>query len=60
MDAARTEAIQGAREIAAERVKSGVLLDLHDNFEIADEAGRVLETVRFSEALKIIGVDRSK
>lgn len=60
LDAALTEAIEGARDLAADSVRSGESLDLTDCFEITDDAGQLLATVRFCEALDIIGNKATK
>lgn len=52
MGAARTEAIEGAREVIADRVRFGDPVDFADSFEITDIEGRVLEAVLFSDAIK--------
>lgn len=57
LDAARIEAIEGARDIAADRVKSGEPLNLADCFEITDEAGQLQTTVQFGEAVDVTGSD---
>ncbi len=49
--AARTEAIKAARDIMAEHIHKG--LDVSGwSFEIADEDGRHVTTVPFSEAIR--------
>jgi hypothetical protein len=53
IDAAREEAVTGAREIAADRVRSDEVLDLGARVEITDASGTSLLTVPFSEALVI-------
>jgi hypothetical protein len=55
LEAARAEAVEGAREIAADRLRFGQPVNLGDYFEITNEAGQPLLTVRFSEAITIIG-----
>ncbi len=57
LNAARIDAVEGAREIAADRVKSGEPINLADSFEIADEAGQIQTTVQFGEAVDVIGND---
>lgn len=56
LDAARTEAIGSAREIAADRVRFGKPLYLDARFEITDEEGRALLTVVFREAVVLRGL----
>lgn len=53
IDAAREEAVAGARQIAADRVRSGEVLDLGARVEITDASGTSVLTVPFSEALVI-------
>jgi hypothetical protein len=54
LDAARGNALREAREMACAQVVAG-----HVNFrhriEIADEAGEVLETVHFGDAVQVQG-----
>lgn len=50
-DAAGTEAAASARDIVAERVKSGKPFGLDDVFEITDESGQLVLTVPFREAV---------
>jgi hypothetical protein len=50
VEAARNEAALSARELMADRLKSGLPLD-GDSFEIADAAGEVLATVRFGDCV---------
>jgi hypothetical protein len=51
IDAAIEEAQAAAREMIAEGVKANRPLVLGYAFEIADEAGTVLRTVKFTESL---------
>lgn len=51
LDAAKAEAEAAVREILAERIRSGRAID-GSCVEIADEAGRILATVRFADFLK--------
>ena len=51
LEAARMEAIGAARELLSEAILAGNLL-LEHKIEIADEAGRVLLTVPFREAVR--------
>ena len=60
MNAARTEAIEGARDLATDRVRSGEPINLAYCFEITDEAGQLQATIEFSEALDIIGNEAIK
>lgn len=50
LNAARNEALQSAREILADAIKSPSP-ELFDSFIIADESGRELETVLLRDAL---------
>jgi len=52
LDAARAAAADGAREILAERVRMGLLID-GQKFEICDGAGTLLATVSFKSVLKL-------
>lgn len=52
LDVARSEAEQSAREIVAEQVKHGEVINGR-TFEIADAAGAILATVPFRSALKL-------
>jgi hypothetical protein len=52
LDSARARAIDGIRSIASQEVRGG-RLDLEGRIEIADEAGTVLGTVRFPEAVEV-------
>jgi hypothetical protein len=53
--AAREEAVHVARDLAAEIIGNGDLLDLDGRIEIADEDGKTLLNVRFRDALPIKG-----
>jgi hypothetical protein len=50
--AARAYAVDGIRSLAGEEVRFGQL-SLDIRVEIADEAGRILETVRFADAIEV-------
>lgn len=49
--AALTEALEAARDLLAEQVKAGTSPG-EQHFEISDDAGRMLATVPFRDALK--------
>ncbi len=51
LEAARTEAVGAARELMSEAILKGLLLLSH-NVDIADEAGRVVLSVPFREAVR--------
>lgn len=51
LEAARERALEGIRSIVADEALHG-LLDLRGQVDIADEAGRVIEVVAFSEAFE--------
>ncbi|MBM1169882.1 DUF6894 family protein [Microvirga arabica] len=51
LDAARTEALNGIRDLLAEAIKQGKDDLLDDAIVIADETGRELMTIPFIEAL---------
>ena len=53
LDAARSEALASAREMLAERLKAGRVLD-GQQIDICDEAGQKLATVRFREAFQVL------
>lgn len=53
VEAARTAAIRGARDIMAEDVRSGELR-LSDAIEVADERGEVVSVVAFRDAVTIV------
>ncbi|GLS47061.1 hypothetical protein GCM10007884_50630 [Methylobacterium brachythecii] len=50
LDAAKAEAFAAAREMLAERVKAGKLLN-GETFEITDDTGTVLATLPLRDAL---------
>lgn len=56
-DAARAKAVEGIRSILAEDVKEG-LLDLRGGVDIADEAGAVVLSVAFADAVELRLDDR--
>lgn len=51
LDAARAEALASAREILANRLRSGEVLD-GQSIEITDAAGEVLATVPLKDAIR--------
>lgn len=52
LDAARIEALEGARSLLSETVRTGGVLD-GQRFEIVDESGQVLDTLSFRDALRL-------
>jgi hypothetical protein len=52
LDAARAEAVLGAREIMAEKLRAGEVLN-GETIEITDAEGVVLEVVTFRSVLKL-------
>ena len=52
LPAARAEAIRGIRSLLASEVGKGSM-DLGGRIEIASPAGKVLQTIKFAEALEI-------
>lgn len=52
LDAAKAEAIAGARDILAEKLRAGEVLS-GAVIEIADETGQVLAVVRFRDAIRL-------
>ena len=51
---ARQEALRGARSLACEEVLKG-RLHLNHRIEVVDENGRILETVKFGDAVAVDG-----
>jgi hypothetical protein len=56
LDAARAEAIKGARSVIASEVLEG-RLDLAGHIDVTDEKGALVLTVTFQEAVSRIGVE---
>lgn len=52
LEAARQQALAGIRSLAGEEVRGG-LLNLDGRVEIADEAGAILASVRFADAIEV-------
>lgn len=52
LDAAHLQALEGARDILAEMLRKGEVLD-RQTIEITDEAGAVLAVVRFRDAFRL-------
>ncbi|MBC9033825.1 hypothetical protein IAG41_15625 [Sphingomonas sp. JC676] len=52
LEAARVQALSGIRSIIGEELASG-LVDLNGRLEICDEAGSVLLSVPFSDAVEL-------
>ena len=52
LEAARVEALEGARTILAEKVKAGAVVD-GQRFEIVDESGAVRATLPFRAAIRL-------
>ena len=52
LDAARSEAVRGARDIIASAVRAGGLLD-GQRIEITDAEGRLLASVPFKDVIRI-------
>lgn len=55
LDAARLEAVHGARSIIADDALSGAI-DLSGRIEIANEAGEFLLAVAFSDVVTVCGL----
>jgi hypothetical protein len=53
LDAARAEAIYGAREILAQNVRVGTVITGR-KFEVCDEEGAVVLVVPFSDAVELV------
>ena len=54
LEAARQRAVLGARALMAEQIQQG-RLNLSHSVEVSDEAGQVLLTISFREAVAIEG-----
>lgn len=52
LDAAREEALAGARHLLSEKLQRGEVID-GQRFEITDESGEVLEIVPFKAVLRL-------
>ncbi|MEA3388422.1 DUF6894 family protein [Sphingobium sp. CCH11-B1] len=52
--AAHSEAMRSAREVIADHVMNGKPVDLRHRMEITDHAGKLLETIRFAQAISIV------
>ncbi len=59
LEAARAAALKGAREIIAEDAAQGVV-DLRGRLEVIDEAGAVVLTLRFTEAVEVLRPDEEE
>ena len=55
LEAAKAKALDGIRDFLGHEAMSGKL-DFRGQVDIADEGGRVLETIHFKEAFTIIGL----
>ncbi|HEU0060216.1 MAG TPA: hypothetical protein VFR19_10095 [Hyphomicrobiaceae bacterium] len=55
--AAEQEAIKAAREMAAQRVRAGKILDLSSRLEIVDAQGKVAAVVTFKSAIPLRNPD---
>jgi hypothetical protein len=53
LEAARTEAITGARDVIANLIKSGQPVCRSYRIEITDETGSIQHTVRFGEVMDL-------
>ena len=53
LEAAKTAALQGARELIAENIRCGKPVHKSHRVEIADEAGQVLHTISFGEIVDL-------
>jgi len=51
-EAARLQAVKGARSIISEEALGGEI-DLSGSIEVADQAGRVVMTVSYAEAVRV-------
>jgi hypothetical protein len=53
LEAAQDEAKTAAREMLAEQIDSAGTLNRNQQFEICDEAGKLLATVPFTDTIKL-------
>jgi hypothetical protein len=53
LKAAELEAIHAAREMGAQRVRAGRVLDLASRLEIVDATGRLVSVVTFKDAIPV-------
>jgi hypothetical protein len=53
LDAARTEAIKGARALIADSVVTHGRIVMHHSITVADEGGKLLLTIPFSDVVTI-------
>ncbi len=53
LKAAELEAIHAAREMGAQKVRAGKVLDLASRLEIVDANGRLVSVVTFKDAIPI-------
>jgi hypothetical protein len=53
VDAAREEGLKAAREILSQSLVAGGQLDLTQQIDVADEAGRTLLTIPFRTAVRL-------
>ncbi|MFD1107349.1 DUF6894 family protein [Sphingobium olei] len=52
--AAHAEAMRSAREVIADHVMNGRPIDLRHRMEITDNAGKLLDMIRFGDAISIV------
>lgn len=52
VETARAEAVRSARELLSQRVLNGEEID-GQSFELTDESGAVVDTVKFLEVLRL-------
>ena len=57
LDAARAEATCGVRSLLADELRFLGVIDLRGDVQVTDEAGTVLLSVPFAEAMQIIGFE---
>jgi hypothetical protein len=55
--AAEQEAIKAAREMAAQKVRAGKILDLSSRLEIVDAGGKLVSVVTFKAAIPLRNAD---
>jgi hypothetical protein len=54
---AKAKAIEGARELMGEHLRTGRPINLRHRIEVADDKGRVLAVIPFRELVTVIDVE---
>ncbi|HEX4736097.1 MAG TPA: hypothetical protein VH331_00890 [Allosphingosinicella sp.] len=55
IQAVRRAALEGARDVIANEIKSGGVMDLRYRIEVENEAGTIVHRLAFKDAVTIIG-----